>query len=135
MRSRIVLLLIQLAVGSHLLADEGAPFSYADVSISRMLNSRPRSREVSDTEATGSDLLTELQKVKARIVTDESGSIVEIQFSELDTNALSDGAIRGFRKLSSLRCLSIRAPQLIPSCCRNSARRRGWRNWLYAPRG
>jgi hypothetical protein len=49
----------------------------------------------------------------ARIVTGESGAIVEIQCSELDTHALPDGAIGGFREQLSLRCLSIRAPQLI----------------------
>jgi len=106
-------MLIHLAVASQLLGDEGSVFSYADISISRRLNLRPQSRVVSDTEAAGNELLAELRKANARIVTNETSAIVEIQFSELDTNALSDGAIREFRKLTSLRCLSIRAPQLI----------------------
>jgi len=79
----------------------------------RRIELRPRSREVTEEEAAGNGFLSELRKAKAHVCTDAANAIVEIQFSELDTKPLSAEAVASFRKNASLRCLSIRAPELI----------------------
>lgn len=87
-------------------------FSYADVSISRRLEMRPRGREVTADEAAQNELLSALRERKARVVTGEDGVIIEIQFIEFDSDIIPERAMQQFRKLTSLRCLSIRAPRL-----------------------
>jgi hypothetical protein len=104
-------MLLPLAMTGHSVGQTSA-FSYADVSISRRLELRPRGREVTADEAAGNELLSVLQKLKARVVTGEDGAIKEIQFSEIDSDVIPEEAMQQFRKLSSLRCLSIRAPRL-----------------------
>lgn len=107
----LMCLLLSLAMTGHSVG-QTSEFSYSDVSISRRLELRPRGREVTAEEAAGNKLLSALRKLKARAVTGEDGAIREIQFSEIDSDVIPEEGMRHFRKLTSLRCLSIRAPRL-----------------------